>query len=378
MTEKKSLHSVCRWTFHQGAGGFVPGNIRPDWNADTFTTADFVRLVKDKIQPKLPDYVELGVEMHYDNEYNEKTADDIADACISSGLYVAMVTPGAHIHWGYGGIASLDPNERKAAEDYGIRSVDIAYGSLKKAWHPDPMKSPTIVVWNGSFGYDLATIGIKIMYQNLKESLADLTKYEEKKGGELYWGLEPKPNEGHPAMLLPTVASSILFWRKLEDEFGVSRAKKGVNMEFGHTEMIGLDHVYDYVEQFDNNAIFHTHLNSQGYNDGLILGGPGKYDIDFGVRINGMNVAIAGLFQEAGYIRWKGHDMQARSYDNMDQSIDRVVRSILSWEACDKAATELKRDELLGHLASRNTAKAEDMMRQAVVSANRYFDEMYS
>ncbi len=377
MKERKSLHSICRWTFHQGKGGFVPGNIRPEWKSDRFDTTDFIRLVKDKIEPRLPGFVELGVEMHYDNEYNEKSADEIADALNDTGIHVAMLTPGAHLHWGYGGVASLDPEERAAAEAFGKSAVDLAYGPLKKAWHPDPEKAPAFVIWNGSFGYDLATIGIKRMYQNLKENIADLCHYEENLGGQLYWGLEPKPNEGHPAMLLPTVASAILFWKKLEEEFQIPREKKGVNMEFGHTEMIGLDHVYDFVEQFDNKAVFHVHLNSQGYNDGLVLGGPGKFDIDHGVRINGMNIAIAGLFREAGYSRWKGHDMQPRPYDNVEQAVDRVVRSILSWEACDKAASELNVDELLDHLAVRNTAKAEDMMRHAVVSANRYFDEMY-
>ena len=30
--------------------------------------------------------------------------------------------------------------------------------------------------------------------------------------------------------------------------------------------------------------------------------------------------------------------MLTRAYDNTTQGIDRVVRSILSWEACEKAA----------------------------------------
>ncbi|MCJ7812640.1 sugar phosphate isomerase/epimerase, partial [bacterium] len=189
MKEKKSFHSICRWTFHQGAGGFVPGYIRPEWKSDRFHTTDFVRLVKERIKPKLPDFVELGVEMHYDNEYNKESADEIADALISTGIHVAMLTPGAHLHWGYGGVASLDPNERAAAEEYGKHSVDLAYHPLKKAWHPDPEKAPTFVIWNGSFGYDLATVGIKRMYQNLKESIADLCHYEAKLGGKLFWGL---------------------------------------------------------------------------------------------------------------------------------------------------------------------------------------------
>ena len=90
-----------------------------------------------------------------------------------------------------------------------------------------------------------------------------------------------------------------------------------------------------------------------------------------------MNIAIAGSIQGAGYARWKGHDMQTRAYDNTTQGIDRVVRSILSWEACEKAASDLNTDELLKHLANRDTAKAEDIMRHAVVAAQQHFDAMY-
>ena len=69
--------------------------------------------------------------------------------------------------------------------------------------------------------------------------------------------------------------------------------------------------------------------------------------------------------------------MQPRPYDDEEQAVDRVVRSILSWEACAEAARSLDTEQLLGHLAARNTAKAEDMMRQAVVEAQGSFDEMY-
>ncbi len=372
---EKSLHSICRWTFNPGKGGFVPGDQRPEWGGKSFGTPEMIKLVADKIRPRIPDNVELGIEMHYDAEVDDKNAATVADALVDNKLYLAMITPGAHCHFAYGGIASLDTNERKAAEDLGTKTVDLAYGPLKKAWHPE--KTPAVVIWNGSFGYDIATVGVKKMYQNLKESVAGLCKYEQKKGGSLYIAFEPKPNEGHPAMLIPTVASAILFFRRIEEEFGVSRNKKGVNKEFGHSEMIGLDHVYDSVEELDNNMMVHMHLNSQGYNDGIILGGPGKYDIDHGARVNGMNIAIAGLIQQAGYSRWKGHDMQTRAYDTAEQGIDRVIRSVLSWEACEKAARELDTKKLMDVLSKRQTAKAEDMMRSAVVAAQQHFDEMY-
>lgn len=376
MNENKSLHSICRWTFNAGGGGFTPGNIRPAWSSKNLNTAEMVKLVKEKIAPKLPDNVCLGLEVHYNNEINEKNSSEVSDALVDANMHLAMITPGAHSQAGYGGIASLDSNERKNMEDLGLKTVDLAYGPLKKAWHPDKDLAPSYVLWNGSYGYDISSIAIKQMYQNLKESVASLCKYEEKAGGEMFFGIEPKPNEGHPAMLLPTVASALIFWVRLEEEFNISRKKKGINKEFGHSEMIGLDHVYDTVEEIDNDALVHMHLNSQGYNDGIIYGGPGKYDIDHGTRINGMNIAIAGLIQEAGFKRWKGHDMQARPYDNEDQGINRVIRSILSWEACEMAAKELNNQQLLTHLQNRETAMAEDMIRNAVMSANHHFDLM--
>ncbi|MEJ2635201.1 MAG: xylose isomerase [Calditrichia bacterium] len=377
MTEKKSFHSICRWTFNSGKGGFVPSNIRPGWNEDKLDTAGVIRLIKEKVIPRLPQHVVIGFEMHYDNEINEKNAEEIAAVLQETDIYLAMITPGAHIHFAYGGIASLDSKERRMAEELGERTVDMAYGTLRKAWYPKEEQYPTLVLWNGSYGYDLATTAVKQMYRNLKESIARLCDYDARKGGELFIGIEPKPNEGHPAMLLPTVASSLLLWKKLEEEFSISPERKGVNKEFGHSEMVGLDPVYDTVEELDNNAMVHMHVNSQGYSDGILLGGPGKFDIDNGARVNGMNIAIADLTLKAGYHRWKGHDMQPRPYDNEEQATDRVVRSILSWEACEKAASDLDEGLLMEHLSRRETAKAEDMMRQAVMLAQKYFNEMY-
>jgi xylose isomerase len=377
MGDRQSFHSVCRWTFHAGKGGFVPGDSIPEWGSSRLDSPAVVELVRKRIVPRLPDGIYLGMEFHYDFEVDEEKAPELADALEASGIHLAMLSPGAHRYFAYGGIASLDKEERRKAEEYGMRAVDLACGPLRKAWHPDAGRAPSLVLWNGSYGYDIASVGISAMYENLKQSVARLCAYEAERGGGLFVAIEPKPNEGHPAMLLPTVASAILFWKRLGEELGVDLARKGINKEFGHSEMIGLDHVYDTVEETDNEMLVHMHVNSQGYNDGIILGGPGKYDIDHGARINGMNVAIAGLVRKAGYARWKGHDMQVRPYDNQEQAIDRVVRSILSWEACELAEEEMDSGLLLEYLESRETARAEDLVRETVSSAYRHFDRMY-
>jgi xylose isomerase len=373
---KESYHSICAWTFNAGKGGFTPGDSRPGWSDANLDTAGKVRLIRDSIAPRLPSHVRLGLEVHYDYEYNERNAEAIASALAESGIALAMVTPGAHRHFAYGGICSPDKDERRRASDFCKRSVELAYTALKKGWGTEA-PAPSLVIWNGSFGYDLATTGISSMYGYMKEGIAELCELEKKLGGELYISIEPKPNEGHPAMLIPTVASAILFWRKLEKEFGTSIQKKGVNKEFGHSEMIGLDHVYDTVEEIDNDMLLHMHINSQGYNDGIIMGGPGKFDMDHGARINGMNIAIAGLVNQSGYRRWKGHDMQVRAYDTEEQGINRVIRSILSWEACEMAAGEIDYPALRTCLEERDTAGAEDIMRSAVMKAHLYFNEMY-
>jgi xylose isomerase len=334
-------------------------------------------MVGEKVAPRLPDHIRLGMEFHYDYEVDEDNAAEVADALDAAGIHLALITPGAHRHFAYGGIASLDAGERKQAEEYGLRTLELAYGPLRKAWHPDPGLAPSFVLWNGSFGYDLASTGIAGMYRNLKESVAGLCSREAEKGGALFLAIEPKPNEGHPAMLLPTVASAILFWKRLGEGYGVDLARKGVNKEFGHSEMIGLDHVYDTVEEVDNGMLVHMHVNSQGLSDGIILGGPGKFDIDHGARINGLNVAVAGLARRAGFARWSGHDMQARPYDDAEQAVDRVVRSILSWEACRLAEEEMDAELLLRYLSRRETARAEDLVRGTVMSAYRHFDRMY-
>ena len=56
---EKSLHSICRWTFNPGKGGFVPADQRPEWGGKGFGTPEMIKLVADKIRPRLPDNVEM-------------------------------------------------------------------------------------------------------------------------------------------------------------------------------------------------------------------------------------------------------------------------------------------------------------------------------
>ena len=48
---ERRYHSVCRWTFNAGKGGFVPGDIRPGWDGRELDTAGMVELIKKEIAP---------------------------------------------------------------------------------------------------------------------------------------------------------------------------------------------------------------------------------------------------------------------------------------------------------------------------------------
>ena len=365
-------HSICRWTFNAGKGGFVPADARPEWT--DLTTAGFVELVAEKVAPRVPDSVELGVEVHYDGEISEANVDEVAAALKAHNIRLGLITPGAHAHWGYGGISSCDPKERADASAFGNRTVDLAYGVLKDTWHPDA--APTLVLWNGSWGYDVPGPWLMDMLAATEEEIAGLLKYEQDKGGELYIAIEPKPNEGHPKMILPTVASALLLRRKLSDR-GLDVSKVGTNKEFGHSEMIGLDAVYDTAEELREGGLVHVHANSQGY-DGVRAGGPGMFDVDHGVGITGSNIGIARLLIDAGYDRWVGHDMQPRAYDNAEQAVDRVIRSVINWEAMVVVAKDFDLDAAMALLAGREVAKVEDMVADAISAARKTAAKMYA
>ena len=111
----QKLHSICRWTFNAGKGGFTPGNVRPAWTNENLPTEKLPVLIAKHIKPRLPDHIKLGLEVHYDYEVDDENSPRVAEAMGEHGIPLAMITPGAHAKFGYGGISSLDAAEREAA-----------------------------------------------------------------------------------------------------------------------------------------------------------------------------------------------------------------------------------------------------------------------
>lgn len=146
-------------------------------------------------------------------------------------------------------------------------------------------------------------------------------------------------------------------------------------MEFGHSQMLGLDHLNDLAEQLGKGKITHIHANDQGY-DGIRGGGPGKFDIDHGVALVGPNIGVVKALQESGFQRWVGHDMQARPHDNEGQAYNRVIQSFINWKALERVASEFPMGELRGYLEKRDTLPAELLIGDMMSTARTYANEM--
>jgi len=370
---KTRYQSVCRWSFHPGKGGFVPDNIRPGFKG--MEPAQFAAFVAEEIRPRLPENTILGVAVHYDREINEKTAESFAGALKNHGLALSMITPGAHYYNAYGGLGSLDAAERKNALEFSRKTIELLAGPLSETKDPDC--PPAFDIWNGSFGYEIPSVLVMDMLKHADDSIAELIEYARKLVPGIKVGVEPKPNEGHSAMLYQT-SGEVLALRSRLRQRGLDTADFGLINEFGHTEMAGLDLVQEYAAASLENAVMHVHANSQGA-DGVRLGGAGKFDIDFGVAPTSTTLAIAHILNETGYNGWIEHDMQPRPYDSEGQNIDRVVRSLCNWEAIARVVEDgaVVREKLAGLAESRNMLDFEDSIRDAVSETHRLSRELY-
>jgi xylose isomerase len=373
MKRKTRYQSVCRWSFHAGKGGFVPDGIRPGFAR--LTTEGFVELVARKVAPRVPENTRLGIAVHYDREVNEESAELFARRLRDANLALSMLSPGAHYYHGYGGLGSLDDGEREKAKAFTRRALDVLAGPLADAQNA---ACPAVFdIWNGSFGYEIPSVLVMDMLRRADDAVAELIEYAAQVAPGVKVGLEPKPNEGHAAMLYQT-SGEVLALRSRLRERGVNVGGFGLINEFGHTEMAGLDLVQEYAAAALEGAIVHVHANSQGA-DGVRLGGAGKFDIDFGVAPTASTLAVAQIFAESGYSGWVEHDMQPRPYDSEEQNIEHVVRSLCNWEAIARTVEEgaLDRAELENLAAARDMVAFEDAVRDAVAGAHALSKELY-
>jgi len=172
-------------------------------------------------------------------------------ALAATGLIVPMVTTNLFSAPVFkdGGFTSNDRGVRRFALRKVLRQIDLAA----------ELGAETLVMWGGREGaeYDHGK-DIRAAIERYREAVNLLAQYVTDKGYGIRFAIEPKPNEPRGDILLPTVGHALAFITTLErpDMFGL-------NPEFGHEQMTGLNFVAAIQQALEAGKLFHIDLNGQ-------------------------------------------------------------------------------------------------------------------
>ena len=125
--------------------------------------------------------------------------------------------------------------------------------------------------WGGREGAESdAAKDIRAALDRYREALDTLAQFVIDRGYNIRFAIEPKPNEPHGDILLPTVGSALAFISELDHHEMV-----GVNPEVGHEQMAGMNFVHSIAQALWHGKLFHIDLNGQRgpkYDQDLVFG----------------------------------------------------------------------------------------------------------
>jgi xylose isomerase len=123
----------------------------------------------------------------------------------------------------------------------------------------------------------------------LREALNFLCAYNRDQGYHLKFALEPKPNEPRGDIYLPVVGAMLGFIATLDHPEMV-----GLNPEFAHETMAGLNFVHAVAQAIDAGKLFHIDLNDQKMS---------RFDQDLRFGAENLKTAffLVKLLEDSGY-----------------------------------------------------------------------------
>ena len=196
-----------------------------------------------------------------------------------------------------GAFTSNDPKVRAYAVRKTMRSMDLGA----------ELGAGVYVFWGGREGTESdATKDPRDSMKRFRECLNFLAEYDLAQGYNFKFALEPKPNEPRGDIYLPTVGSALGFIATLDKS-----EKFGVNPEYAHDTMAGLNFVHAVAQAIDAGKLFHIDLNGQK---------PGRYDQDFrfGAEDLKANFFLVKLLEDSGYAGMRHFD--AHAYRTEDEA----------------------------------------------------------
>src|SRR5579863_4258018 len=181
-------------------------------------------------------------------------------ACKDSGIVVPMATVSLFFHPVFrdGAFTANDPEVRAYALQKTMRAMDLGA----------ELGAKIFVLWGGREGTETdACRRADDAVKRLREAINFLCGYSEDRGYGYKFALEAKPNEPRGDIYMPTTGHYLGLIATLDHPEMV-----GVNPEFAHEQMAGLNFTHGVAQAWEAGKLFHIDLNDQA---------PGRYDQDF-------------------------------------------------------------------------------------------------
>ncbi|MEZ4868397.1 MAG: xylose isomerase [Caldilineaceae bacterium] len=212
----------------------------------------------------------------------DKIVSDFKRALSDTGIVVPMATTNLFYDpiFRDGAFTSNDPKVRAFALQKTMRSMDLGADLGAKVY----------VFWGGREGTDTDS-GKSALDAGkwFREALNFLCEYSIDQGYGYKFALEAKPNEPRGDIYLPTTGAMLGFIATLDHPDMV-----GVNPEFAHEMMAGLNFMHAVAQAWDAGKLFHIDLNDQNI---------GRFDQDF--RFGSHNVKqafyLVKFLEDVGY-----------------------------------------------------------------------------
>jgi xylose isomerase len=299
MTDMYTPQKSDRFTF----GLWTVGNIGRDPFGDPVRTpVDPVHSVQ-----KLAELGAWGINFH-DNDLvpfdataqeRDRIVREFRQALDDNGMVVPMATTNLFTHpiFKDGAFTSSDSQVRAFALQKTMAAIDLGA----------EVGAGIYVFWGGREGSE--TDAYRDPSDALKwfrEAINYLSEYVQEQGYDMRFALEPKPNEPRGDLYLPTVGHALHFISTLDHPEMI-----GVNPEFAHETMAGLNFVHGVAQALDAGKLFHIDLNDQQ---------PGRYDQDFRFASENPKRAflLVKLLEDHGYDGPRHFDAHAYRTEDQD------------------------------------------------------------
>ena len=228
----------------------------------------------------------------------DRIVGDFKKALADTGMKVPMATTNLFTDPAFkdGAFTSNDPRVRAYALQKTMQAMDLGV----------ELGATTYVFWGGREGAEVDAAkdpveGIKWF----REALNFLCEYARDQKYNLKFALEAKPNEPRGDIYFPTTGAYLGFITTLAYPDMV-----GVNPEFAHEQMAGLNFYHAVAQAIEAGKLFHIDLNDQK---------PGRFDQDlrFGSESIKTLFFVVKLLEESGYDGPRHFD--AHAYRSEDQ-----------------------------------------------------------